>query len=156
MSGKKRGRLIRIALTGILFLLLLGSSAQAAGDRPLQAGCPSESGETVLSRTGRNGIILSLPGFWDPTAVTLEVSGTEKILIGAEKREITAGVPTDVTDLIGQKTEVRDGKGNLIGRLTILQGSSIPALFIEADAEKLKAVNRSKGNEISEGRAVWT
>ena len=156
MKRKRSRRMIGIAVTAILLLLLLCVSASAAEDRLLQAGCPSRGRETVLSRTGRNGMILSLPGFWDPTAVTLEVSGTERILIGAEKREITAGVPTDVTDLIGQKTEVRDGKGNLIGRLTILQGSSIPALFIEADAEKLKAVNRSKENEISEGRAVWT
>ena len=156
MSGKKRGRLIRIALTGILFLLLLGSSAQAAGDRTLQAGCPSESGETVLSRTGRNGIILSLPGFWDPAKVTLDLPGSDRILLGKEKREIAAGVPTDVTDLIGQKTEVRDEKGNVLGNLTILQGSRIPALFLRVDGEKLKAVNRSKENVITEGSAVWT
>jgi len=140
---------------GILFLVMF-STAFAAGERPLRAGCPSRSGETVLSRTGKNGIILSLPGFWDPTAVTLEVNGTDRILIGKEKREITAGEPTDLTDLIGKKTEVRDGKGVLIGQMTILQGSRIPAVFLEVDGEKLKAVGRSKENVITEGRAVCT
>jgi len=139
----------------ILLLLLFGASAYAAGDRPLRAGCPSRRGETVLSRTGKGGIILSLPGFWDPTQVTLEVSGSEKLLIGKEKREIAAGEAADITDLIGKKTEVRDGKGVLVGNLTVLQGSPIPALFLEADGEKLKAVGRSKENVITEGRAVY-
>ena len=141
---------------GILGLLLLCSSAFAAGERPVQAGCPSRCGETVQSRTGKGELILSLPGFWDPTQVTLEVSGSEKLLIGKDKREIPAGETVDITDLIGKKNEVRDGKGVLVGNLTILQGSPIPALFLEADGEKLKAVGRSKENVITEGRAVYT
>ena len=152
----RRRCVIGIALTGILFLLLLPFSALAAGERPLSAGCPSRCGEKVISRSGKNGVILSLPGFWDPKAVTLELNGSEKILLGKERREVAAGQPTDVTDLIGKKTELRDGKGVLVGALTVLQGSGIPALFFEVDAEKLKAVGRSKENVITEGRVVCT
>ena len=155
MNRKRSRNAFRIALTGILFLLFLGSFAHAAGDRTLRAGCPSRSGETVLARSGRGGIVLSLPGSWDPTAVTLELTGSERILIGKEKREIAAGVPTDVTDLLGTKCELRDGKGNSAGNLTILQGSAVPSLFIEVDAEKLKAIGRDKNRTITEGRVVY-
>ena len=162
--NKEPGRRLRqngtaktvLLFLGILGLLLLCSSAFAAGERPVQAGCPSRCGETVQSRMGKGELILSLPGFWDPTQVTLEVSGSEKLLIGKDKREIPAGETVDITDLIGKKNEVRDGKGVLVGNLTILQGSPIPALFLEADGEKLKAVGRSKENVITEGRAVYT
>ena len=153
--GEKRF-FTRITVTAVLFLLFLCPGARAAGERPLRAGCPSRGGETVVSRTGKGGIILSLPGFWDPEKVTLETAGSEKLLVGKERREIAAGVPADVTDLIGKKTEVRDGRGVLIGKLTILQGSAIPSLFIEADGERLKAASRSKDNVITEGRAVYT
>ena len=156
MRVERLFRMIRVALAGILFLVMLSGSALAAKEKVLSAGCPSRSGETVLSRTGKNGIILSLPGFWDLTKVTLETAGSEKILIGKEKREIAAGEACDITDLIGKQSEVRDGKGVLIGKLTILQGSGIPALFLEADGEKLKAAGRSKENIITEGRAVYT
>ena len=152
-----RGRnILRAAAAGALFLLLLGGSALAAKEKTLNAGCPSRGGETVTARTGKNGMILSLPGFWDPEKVTLEAAGSEKLLIGKEKREVAAGEAVDVTGLIGKKTEVRDGKGVLIGQLTILQGSEIPALFLEVDGEKLKAIGRSKENVITEGRAVYT
>ena len=156
MSREKAGKKIRIALWGILFLLLLCSSGSAAGDRTLQAGCPSRCGEKVVSYTRRNVITISLPGFWNPAAVTLELPGSEKVLIGPERREIAAGVPTDVTDLIGTRTELRDERGVPAGYLTILQGSAIPSLFLEVDGERLKAAGRSKDNIITEGRAVWT
>ena len=145
-----------IAVLGILFLMLACVSAGAAGEKTLQAGCPSRSGMTVQARTSKAGIILSLPGFWDPTAVTLELSGSDKVFLGPKKQEVAAGVPVDVTGLIGNKTELRDARGASVGKLTILLGSEIPSLFIEADAVRLKAVNRSKDNVITEGRAVYT
>ena len=139
-----------------MLVLILCAPASAGGDKTLQAGCPSRSGETVLSYTKKDGITLSLPGYWDPTAVTLEIPGSDKVMIGKEKREISAGIPVDVTDLLGNKTELWDHRGVLVGRLTILQGSAVPALFIECDAEKLKAAGRSKDTAVTEGRAVWT
>ena len=139
-----------------MLVLILCAPASAGGDKTLQAGCPSRSGETVLSYTKKDGITLSLPGYWDPTAVTLEIPGSDKVMIGKEKREISAGIPVDVTDLLGNKTELWDHRGVLVGRLTILQGSAVPALFIECDAEKLKAAGRSKDKAVTEGRAVWT
>ena len=156
MSEQRTGRKAGMFFAAVLLLLFLCGNGWAAGGKTLRAGCPSRCEETVVARTGKDGIILSLPGFWDLTAVTLELPGSDKVILGKGNREIDAGTPTDVTDLIGKKTELRDGKGILIGKLTILQGSVIPALFIEVDGEKLKAVNRSKKNVISEGRAVWT
>ena len=156
MSREGNRRIIRIAVWGILFLLLHCPAAFAAGTVTVKAGCPSRCGEMVISRTGRSGIILSLPGFWDASAVTLELAGSEKLFLGPEKREIAAGMPADATGLIGASTEIWDSRGVLAGKLTILQGSAIPALFIECDAEKLKAAGRSKDNAVTEGRALWT
>ena len=150
------GKAIGITLSVILFLLLSAGSAFAAKekDRTLTAGCPSRCGETVTARYGKNGIILSLPGFWDLSAVTLELEGSGKLYLGG--KEIRPGEPANLTGLAGEKTALLDEGKQRVGSLTILQGSEIPALFIRVDGEKLKAVNRSKENVITEGRAVWT
>ena len=89
---KKRNKRNRplCSILGLVLGLLLCASASAAGDKTLQAGCPFRSGETVLSYTKKDGITLSLPGSWDPTAVTLEIPGSDKVMIGKEKREIAA------------------------------------------------------------------
>ena len=131
MSEQRTGRKAGMFFVAVLLLLFLCGNGRAAGGKTLRAGCPSRCEETVVARTGKDGIILSLPGFWDLTAVTLELPGSDKVILGKGNREIDSGTPTDVTDLIGKKTELRDGKGILIGKLTILQGSVIPALFIE-------------------------
>ena len=147
--------LIRIAVTGILFLLLSGGASAAAG-RTLSAGCPSRCETKVVARWRKeNEMILSLPGCWDLTAITLEMENTETLLLGEEKVPVTPGVPVDLTGMLGQRMAVRDGKGQERGMLTILQGSQIPALFLEVDAKRLGEVNRSKNNQITEGHAVY-
>ena len=154
---KRTARILnRITLTGILFLLLFAGSAYAAGSKALKAGCPSRCGETVMAREGRDGLILSLPGFWDLSAVTLEMEGKDVFFLGKDRTEIRAGQETDLSGLTGAKLPILDGKGQTAGFLTILQGSDIPALFLEVDGDGLKKVNRSKDNEVTEGRAVYT
>ena len=153
MSGTGR-RLIRIAVTGILFLLLSGS-ASALTERTLTAGCPSRTDAVVTARWKDGEMTLFLPGCWDLSAVTLEMEGTEQLLLGGEMMPVSPGEPADLTALAGKKIPVRNGGKEGRGTLTILQGSELPALFLEVDGEQLKKVNRSKDNQITEGRAVY-
>lgn len=147
-------QMIRIAVTGILFLLLFTGCACAEG-KPLKASCPSRCGEAVTSREGKDGLILSLPGFWDLSAIRLEMDGAEALLFGDERTEIRTGEDADLTGLAGRRLRLRNQKGRELGYVTILQGSEIPSLFLEVDGNELKKVNRSKNNVITEGRALY-
>lgn len=150
----------RIAGAGILVLLLVlwaaaAGAAKEKAQRALTAACPAQCGETVSARYTKAGIVLSLPGFWDASAVTLELEGAGVLYLGSENKEIRPGEPTDLTEFIGQKATLRDEQKKNVGRLTILQGSEIPALFLHVDAERLKKVNRSKYEAITEGEAAY-
>ena len=148
-------KIIRVAMTGILFLLLFTGNAFAVRERTLTASCPSVSGETVTARWKKGEMTLFLPGCWDLTGITLELEGSETILLGDERTEVPAGQETDLSGLNGQKIQVLDGGGENRGMLTIMQGSDIPALLLQVDGEKLKKVNNSKENEITEGHAAY-
>ena len=148
-------KMIRIAVTGILFLLLFTGNAFALRERTLTASCPSVSGEQVTARWKRGEMTLFLPGCWDLTKMTLELEGSQTILLGEDNTEVPAGKETDLSGLTGQKLRVLDGSGESRGILTILQGSDIPALMLHVDGEELKKVNNSKENVITEGRAVY-
>lgn len=153
---KIRKRIIRIAVTGILFLLFLAGSASALKERKLTASCPSVSGEQVTAQWKQGEMTLYLPGSWDLTKIRLTLEDSDTILLGDEKRAVSANEETDLSGLTGKKLKVLDGGGEGRGTLTILQGSHIPALFLEVDGEELKKVNRSKDNVITQGRAVYT
>ena len=154
---RRAGRImIRIAVTGILFLLLLVGGASALKERVLTACCPSVSGEKVIAQWKQGEMTLYLPGNWDLTRIRLELEDSETILLGEEKTAVSRGEETDLSGLTGTKMKVLDGGGEGRGTLTILQGSEIPSLFLEVDGEELKKVNRSKDNVITEGRAVYT
>ena len=150
------GKSIRIAVTGILFLLLLTGSASALKERKLTASCPSVSGEQVTAQWKQGEMTLYLPGVWDLTKIRLTLEDSERILLGDEKTAVSANEESDLSGFTGRKLKVLDGGGEGRGTLTILQGSRIPGLFLEVDGEELKKVNRSKDNVITEGRAVYT
>ena len=147
--------LIRIAVTGILFLLLAGG-ASAATERKLTAACPSVNGVTVNARWKRGEMTLYLPGCWDLTKITLEMEGAETLQLTEEMAPVAPGETVDLTGLVGQKIIVRNEKQQGRGYLTILQGSPIPSLFLEVDENQLKRVNSSKDNRITDGHAVYT
>lgn len=148
--------ILRIAGAGILFVLLFTGIAAAENEAVIRVGCPSRSAETVVARKSKAGYILSIPGHWDITALTMEVEGTDCVLLGREKREIRPGEITDFSALAGQKSSLSKPSGLVIGNLTIYQGSEIPCLFLHVDPAELKQINRSKDNEITSGRAVYT
>ena len=144
---------IRILMAGILFLLLFSGTTMA--EKALTAACPSRSGETVTARLGKDGYVLSLPGFWDLANVRLELEGSGTVWLGSGKQEIRAGEETDLTGFAGKRTVIRGEKQSDTGYVTILQGSAIPALFLEVDEKRLQHVNYSKDKQITEGRAVY-
>ena len=147
-------RLIRIAMAGILFLLLFcGGSASA--ERKLTAACPSLCSAKVIAKWQKDEIVLSLPGSWDLTKVTLEMADGGTILLGSEMTPVRPGEPADLTGIIGKRTVVRNENKRSIGYLTVLQGSRISALFLEVDADRLVKVNGSKKEQITEGHAVY-
>ena len=152
-----RSMIYRIAVMGILFMLFTGTGAYADKDRIYRAGCPCSCGETVISRKTPGGYyLLSLPGNWDIRKMTLEMEGSSVIYLGGEKQEIRAGEEADLSGYAGMRIPVRDENQRRIGDLMIRQGSEIPALFLTVDAKELRKANRSKENEITEGRAVFT
>ena len=145
--------LIRIAVTGILFLLFFAGCAAADG-WTLTAGCPSVCAEKVAAREGKDGLILSLPGFWDLSKITLEMDKTPVLLLDNGAAEVPSGQETDLTGFAGRRILLQNENGKERGYLTVLQGSKIPALFLEVDGECLKKVNRSKKDMITDGRAA--
>ena len=146
--------LIRIALTGILFLLVSGS-ASALVERALYAGCPSRCEVRVTARWKDDTMVLSLPGCWDLSRITLELENRETLLLGDEQVRAVPGEPVDLTGMADRKITVRNELGHVRGYLLVMQGSEIPALFLEVNAKQLGKVNSSKNNEITEGHAVY-
>ena len=92
--------LIRIAVTGILFLLLAGG-ASAATERKLTAACPSVNGVTVNARWKRGEMTLYLPGCWDLTKITLEMEGAETLQLTEEMAPVAPGETVDLTGQVG-------------------------------------------------------
>lgn len=150
-AGRKT---IRILLTGILFLLLFSGTALA--EKKLTASCTAAGGGTVAARYGKDGYVLSLPGSWDLARIRLEMEDSAAVFLGAEQKEIRAGEEADLSALAGKKTTVTGDSRRAAESLTVLQGSKIPALFLEVDEKRLQLVNHSKDKQITEGRAVWT
>ena len=146
----------RIAAAGILFLLLLVAGAQAETGMVFRAASPDICNETVISRKGSNGYVLSLPGSWDAGKVTLTVEGAEVIYLGNEGVEIRQGEAADLSAFLGRRVPIYNKKHYYLGDVTILQGSEIPALFLTVDAKGLQKANRNKNAGITEGHAVYT
>ena len=149
---------IRAAAAGALLLLLMmltAAPACAAKEKTLTAACPSRCSEIVYARKSKNVWVLSLPGFWDPAAVTLELNDSAVITLGKDGTQFRAGEPGDLTQFVGETVTVWDEKQKQACRLIILQGSPIPALFLEADGEDVKEIGRSKKKSITEGRAAY-
>lgn len=146
--------LIRITVTAILILLFSGS-ALAYMDWKTEAGCPSLCGEKVTGRWKDDVLTFSLPGCWDITAVTLEMEGEEILLLGEEQIPVKSGEPVDLSGTVGQRMRLRNAKGQPRGYLMVMQGSKIPALFLEVDGKMLSRVNLDKNKEITEGRVVY-
>lgn len=154
MNHKAGKWLIRITVTAILFLLFSGS-ALAYMDWKTEAGCPSLCGAKVTGRWKNELVTLSLPGCWDLTAVTLEMEGEELLLLGEEQIPVRPGEPVDLSGAVGQRVPLRNAEGKPRGYLAVLQGSEIPALFLEVDPKMLSKVNQHKDKEITEGRVVY-
>ena len=100
MKQLKRSRQRRIVPGAILFLLLLFSFAAAEKAPVLRISCPSRSSETVISRNGSEGLVLSIPGFWDAEKMILELDGADSLLIGADRKEIRSGEPADLREFL--------------------------------------------------------
>lgn len=144
-----------VTMAAALFLLLRIPGAKAVRERILTAGCPGQCGETVVSMTKGDKMVLSLPGAWDASRVTLEMAGVEELYLGRDPVPFAPGVPGDLREKIGGTYQLGDGRGKTMGYVTIQQGSVLPALFLTVNGDELKAVNRSKENRISAGHALY-
>ena len=151
MNNEAGGRMLLCTCLFALFLLIPHGARCAA----ITASCPARGGETVLARETANTCVLSLPGCWDAKAILLSAEGGEKLYLGQEREEIPAGEPTDLTRWIGTTAPIWDGNGRRLANLTVLQGSPLPALFLEVDAAQLGKINHDKNLSIQQGRAVY-
>ena len=147
--------LIRIAVTGILFLLLFCGCA--AADKPaVTASCPSVCGEKVAARVTKSEQILDLPGSWDLTRIVLEIGDLQTAYFGPDRTEIPLGRETDLSGLVnGQRLAVRNEKQVEVASVRVEQGSRIPAMFLEADKTTLSKANINKNIQVTEGRMLY-
>ena len=154
------GRVWKISrgiLVAVIFLALcLTFAFGEEKEKVIRAGCPSCCTETVLSRKGGRFYELYLPGSWDICRITLEIEGSGCIYLGDGQQEILPGTETDLSGYPGSPVPIyREGRVK-VGDLMIYQGSEIPAIFITVDAKAFQKVNKSKKNEITGGRIVYT
>lgn len=150
-------RLLRALLLAALMLLLC-SPALAAQKMNIDL-TPNTLPEGLTLQLHARQIedrwTLCLPGSWDVSDVTVTFDRLESFYAGDLLME--SGRSYDLTGLIGQTVKLcYPGSGNKFGTLTVYQGSDVPALFLEVDAKQLTLVDKSKDNEIEEGRAVYT
>lgn len=150
-------RFLRALLLAALMMLLCAPALAAQKlDMTLTPNTlPSGLDLTLQARQIEDRWTICLPGSWDVTDMTVNLSRLDSIYAGDMR--IENGKRYDFTSLIGQTVKLRySGSGNQFGTLTVYQGSQVPALFLEVDAAQLKQVDKSKNNEIKEGRAVYT
>ena len=142
-----------VLLLGCLLMLCLCSAAQAA-TVSITAVCPGAAAdEPIIVRRVENRYSLYLPGVWDPSAVVLHFEGYDSLKAG--NLTLVSGQATDFTAVLGKKQNLTDPKGRKLGTLTVYHGSALPSLFLTVDADELAAVNKSKNNEITEGKVVF-
>ena len=140
-------------LLGCLLMLCLCSAASAA-TVSITAVCPGiAADEPIAVRMVEDRYTLYLPGVWDPSAVVLHFEGYDSLKAG--NLTLVSGQATDFTAVLGKKQNLTDPRGRRLGTLTVYHGSALPALFLTVDADQLSAVNRSKDNEITEGRVLF-
>ena len=140
-------------LLGCLLMLCLCSAASAA-TVSITAVCPGiAADEPIAVRLVEDRYTLYLPGVWDPSAVVVQFEGYDSLKAG--DLTLVSGQTTDFTAVLGKKQNLTDPRGRRLGTLTVYHGSALPALFLSVDADQLSAVNRSKDNEITEGRVLF-
>ena len=140
-------------LLGCLLMLCLCSAASAA-TVSITAVCPGiAADEPIAVRMVEDRYTLYLPGVWDPSAVVVQFEGYDSLKAG--DLTLVSGQTTDFTAVLGKKQNLTDPRGRRLGTLTVYHGSALPALFLTVDADQLSAVNRSKDNEITEGRVLF-
>ena len=79
--GKISRGIIAVAL---LLILCFSSAAGEEKEKIIRAGCPSCSTETVVSRKGRSGYELYIPGCWDIGRITMEIEGSGSFFQGGD------------------------------------------------------------------------
>lgn len=141
-----------ISCCSCFFVLSIINIAQAATAYSFSAACPSVSDQVIVSHHVDNNDHLFLPGSWDPSAICFSFAKpSQTITIG--DLSVNSGDLLDLSGFLGEKLPMKAADGFQMGSLTVWQGSSIPSLFVQVDAEGLKAIRRSKNNEITEGTA---
>ena len=155
-AGRATLRLIPAVLLAVLYLIIFLTGATAAEKTvTVTAREASEQTEEVISRKGKAGNVLYIPGTWDITRIRLSVNGQEPFQLGKDGISADPETPVDLTPYLGKKTQVFSAKKNVLGAVTIYQGSKIPSVFFTVDEKQLKKVNQSKKEIITEGRMVF-
>lgn len=153
----RRGMISRgIIVAVVLLVLCLGSASGNEKGKIIRISCPSRSAETVFSREVGRGYEVFIPGNWDAERIILEIDGYERLYLGDEKKEVPAGQETDIRELTGRWIVLCNGKKSKIAEVLIHHGSEIPAIFITVNRNDFSKINRSKNNEITEGRFLYT
>lgn len=145
-------KILLILPISLLFIFL--SETSLAAGTVIRVSCPSVNGQTVTARKASNGYVIGIPGSWDPSALIVSVDGGDCFYL--DDRQYSSQEPCDLSPYLGKDHSWRNGNKKRIGKVTVRQGSEIPAIFLELDATQLKQVNNSKENIATEGTACLT
>ena len=141
-------------LTLLALLCLLPSAGSASKTYGITASFQLDGTEiAVRAWVVENRYMLFLPGFCDPSAVTINLEGADSLTVG--DMTIASGETVDFSACLGASQKLLSPKGKNLGTLTVYHGSALPSLFLTVDAKQLSSVNKSKHNEITEGSVIY-
>ena len=101
-AGRATLRLIPAVLLAVLYLIIFLTGATAAEKTvTVTAREASEQTEEVISRKGKAGNVLYIPGTWDITRIRLSVNGQEPFQLGKEGISADPETPVDLTPYLG-------------------------------------------------------
>lgn len=150
----KQTRRLCFAALLLALLCILPSAGAASKTYGITASFQSDGAEiSVRARVVENRYMLFLPGPCDPSDVTITLEGVESLTAGDIPLE--SGKTADFSAILGDAQKLLSPKGKKIGTLTVYHGSDLPCMFLSVDAKQLKAVDKSKNNEITEGGVIY-
>lgn len=138
----------------LALLCIMPSAGAASKTYGVTASFQADGADiSVKARVVDSRYMLFLPGSCDPSAVTITLDGAESLTAGDIPLE--SGETVDLSAILGEAQKLLSPKGKKVGTLTVYHGSALPCMFLSVDAKQLKAVDKSKNNEITEGGVIY-
>ena len=110
--------------------------------------CP----EKVAASASGTEWTLYIPGTWDLSAVEVQFSGAEVLQAG--EISLRSGQTTDLSALAGQTVDLL-ADGSRKGTLTVLQGSVLPVVYLQAEEDELAKARKDKEYRVADASVTY-